>query len=362
MGMSTRIATVCRAGGLTLIASVPAQAQDVVPWSRTSADTVVSWRVSDVEGAPFQANLFLDWVGALRLTDRLTVVTRPVAWRSRGDEWHGRVAQLVVRYERPGAVGLRVDGGYLAQPVGLAALEIRADANPTVLPALSFDMSLPAFETGAPRLALPALTYPLGVQASLSGRRWDARVAVVDSSPMRARSPFIDGQPAAAPQAILGGGLAPRPGFRVGGWLASGPYATRDELTGADTDGRQARIGAVETEFSRGHWRLAAEVIAARLETTLGARTAVAWMAEGVHAVTPRWFAGGRLRSLEGPTRPASGRPGPMQRLLVGELTAGYRLSPDVTLRASALARQPYGRDAVSLGAATSVVWARRWF
>jgi hypothetical protein len=385
------------------IAPPTAQAGQPRGYWRATADAVLSSRVTAVEQAPTQLAFVVDSVCTIGLGEHVTLVARPLAWRSRGSEWTGRLVQLGVRYERAARLGLRVDAGFLAPPVGLAALELRADVNPTVRPALS-DQVLPAVDPAGPALSLYALTYPLGVQAAVSGPVWDARAALVDSSPLRTRMPFVSGGPARAPQWMAGGGVTPRAGLRVGGWWAHGPYARAEELGGTGRTDRRATLGGVETEYAFAHTRLAGEVIAARLETSAGRRTARGWMIEGTQTVTPRWFVAGRWRSTEAPrgataSTPADGSyagsracasecvadagkdayahetadPGPRlaisssptgspRRHTVGEATVGYRLSPALTVRAGLVGQRRYDERRWQPGGAISVVWSRRLF
>jgi hypothetical protein len=367
--------------------AIPVRAQEPAPWARLETDTVLSWRTVATEGADLQVTFLADSVSAVRLADGVTVVGRSVAWRSHGDEWRGRIAQMTLRYERSGRVGVRVEGGFLASPVGLAALEVRANANPTILAAMSSDQALPTFDAGVPRVSLYALTYPLGIQASFSSGPWDGRVAIVDSSPMRSRSPFLSDQPHAAAQLVAGGGLTPRPGLRFGGWWAQGVYARASEIGKPGGHDRSAMLGGLEMEYAFGHSRLAAEAVAASLDTTLGRQPAAGWMFEGMHALTPRWFAAGRLRIVQGPWRSSRhiaqfeeeyaancaagcadsdvlGAEYPMHvwHQSAGELTVGYRLSRELTLRGGIITKRAYGANRWQNSMASSLVWARRWF
>lgn len=334
-------------------------------YSRVGGDTVITFRTAAAEDTLPQLTFHADSMGTVRVAGRLTVLGRTIAWRNRTDsEWFGRLVQLTARYEASGRVGVRLEAGFLGQPVGLSAQQERADENRMVLPALGFDVALPSFDIGVPRLMLPAPTWPLGFQASVSGTRWDARAAIVDSSPLRSRTPLAPDQPAAAAQFLGGGGVSPRPGLRVGGWWSHGAYARRSEIAGARSD-RKATLGAIEADFAINHTRVTAEWMVGRLDTTTGPAYSKAWAIEGAQAVTPRWFVAGRVRHVAGPFRNL--RVSPSAALETrdyssGEATIGYRLSREVTLRASATTKQPFSVPGWSPGVATSIVWARRWF
>ena len=100
-----------------------------------------------------------------------------------------------LRYERPGAVGLRVDAGQFTSPIGLSILENRPDRNPVVSQHSTLYLPIPRYEAGTPTTFLLAASYPLGAKVTVSGARWDARAAVTDSSPIRGRPFFGDNKP-----------------------------------------------------------------------------------------------------------------------------------------------------------------------
>lgn len=355
-------------GGLALVWTSAAQlahGQDGL-WSRVGGDSVVTVRATASEGALPQSTIHFDSMGTVRVAGRLAVLGRTVAWRSRTDsEWFGRLVQLTARYEAAGRVGVRVEAGFLGQPVGLSAQQERASENPLVLPALPFDVGLPQFDRGVPRLMLPAPTWPLGLQVGVSGVHWDVRGALVDSSPLRSRTPLAPDQPAAAAQVVAGAGVTFRPGLRVGGWWQRGPYVKGRELAVAGANDRSATLGAIEGEYAIDHFRMTAEWMLASLETTGGTRRASAWTIEGSQTLSPRWFVAARARHIVAPFRNVRGAtPGPFESrdYASGEAAVGYRLSPEITFRASVTARQPYAQPGWFPGAATEVVWARRWF
>ena len=127
---------------------------------------------------------WFDLFGAVRIVDGLDVRVRPVVFR-RVVRRHVADADSTswrLRYERPGAVGLRVDVGQFTSPVGLSILENRPDRNPVVSPHSTLYLPIPRYENGTPTTFLLAASYPLGAKVTVSGARWDARAAVTDSS------------------------------------------------------------------------------------------------------------------------------------------------------------------------------------
>lgn len=363
--------------------SAPAGAQDVEQ-ARVGADVQAQVSLFAAEGAPPRLTLMLDHVSQTRLAGGLSIVARPMVFKQTGRDWQGRVAQLVVRHQTTGRVSLRVDGGYLAPPVGLASLEVRPAANPTIVGALPVNEPLPGLERGAPESHLYALTYPLGVQASLSTTRWDARVAVVDSSPLRRRMPFAEGGPEAAPQTVVGGGVTPRQGLRLGGWFSHGTWARASEVWDEPIRDRTATLAGVEGELSFGWTRIAAEYAGGTVGHATGREPTSLFMAEALQTLSPRWYAAGRIRATAassitgrlmagdadyggyGPVGPAVtpsdvvvyqyGR----YRRTSGELTVGYRLSPGLTLKAGYHGLRGFGSTAWQNRVATSIVWSRK--
>lgn len=311
--------------------------------------------------------LTIDSVSQTRLFGDVTVVARPLISKQTDGPWRARVIQLAARHERPGRIGLRVEGGFLAPVVGLTALEIRASSNPTIAPALPYSEYLPPVESGAPPIQPYARTYPLGGQVSLSTARWDARVAITDSSPLRQRMPFDRDAPPAAPQVVTGGGITPVMGLRFGGWYARGPWARASEIRTGPRRGRLATMGGVEGEISFGWTRIAAEYVHGRLDTAAGRQSVSFAMVEAVQTVSPRWYVAGRLRTAAGVPRTATWLTdgsalianGPVPRRTTGEITLGYRVSPDVTVRAGYYAIDGYTTAPVHR-AGLSLAWAWR--
>ena len=111
------------------------------------------------------------------------------------------------RYEHKGAVGLRIEGGLIPAPIGLANLTLRPQLNPTISQPSSLFQGLPPPEPFSPRVTLLGAIYPYGVSATVSGAKWDARAALIDVSPLRARRIF--------------GRTPTRPGSRTWWWAAA---------------------------------------------------------------------------------------------------------------------------------------------
>ncbi len=74
-----------------------------------------------------------------------------------------------------------------------------------------------------------ASTYPLGSVVTISGKRWDARAAVVNSAPTRSSVLGGDDQPRATAVFEAGAGITPRAGLRLGVSVSRGSYLTKSE-------------------------------------------------------------------------------------------------------------------------------------
>ena len=128
----------------------------------------------------------------------------------------------------PGAIGLRVDAGQFTSPIGLSLLENRPDKNPVVSQHSTLYLPIPRYEPGTPSTNLLAAAYPLGAKVTVSGAKWDARAAVIDSSPVRGRPFFGDNKPPRMANVVAGVGVTPYIGLRFGVAVGSGRLCRRE--------------------------------------------------------------------------------------------------------------------------------------
>lgn len=309
--------------------------------------------------------VWIDVFAAVRIADGLDVVARPVVTRRSFDgAWQKQMYQLGVRYERRAAtadgLGLRVEAGQMASPIGIGMLENRADLNPVVSQHSTYYLPLPRVDPEIPRAFLLAGAYPLGLQATVSARRWDARVATIDSSPVRGRSFWGSAATPRLLNLVVGAGVTPRTGVRLGGAVARGAYVSASEVAGAARGDRDATVVQVEGEWSFARTRLAGEWVRSVMETSRAdARVAGFWV-EGTQTLTPRVFVAGRADSQHFDYElPGSGEAA-RQRYERFESIVGVRLSPDVTLRVGHLVRKGYVVSHWDDQVIASMVWGRR--
>src|SRR4029079_11185199 len=96
-------------------------------------------------------------------------------------------------------------------PIGFAMLENRQDLNPLISQHSACYLPLPRnMDPEIPRTFLIAGTYPLGAQLTVAAHAWDARVALIDSSPVRGRGLLGSGQPPRMATWVGGLGVTPR--------------------------------------------------------------------------------------------------------------------------------------------------------
>ncbi len=289
----------------------------------------------------------------------LEAIVWPIAQRLNSGQWNRDLWIAALRYERPGPVGLRVDAGLIPSPVGLANVTIRRPhLNPTIAQPSSLFSALPPLELRAPRPNLLGAVYPFGTQVTVSGAAWDARAAVVDTSPLRRRRIFSRVNPPRFTNVVVGGGVTPFVGLRIGasvthgGWLGAG----ESPLVLAD---RNATIVTVETEFSFAYTSLAGEWVRDSIDTTLGTRVASGWFVQGQQTLAPRWFVAGRVERIASPlvlpTLVAD------QELSGVEEVIGYRVTPEVVLRVGHRARRGFGRPGYDHQGSVQLVWWKRW-
>jgi hypothetical protein len=343
---------------LLVLAGAPgASAQQARP-SALAIDTSAAVDESVDANGHFSTGVILDAVVSADVGRGFQAIVRPFAQRLSSGEWNRQIWIATLRYERSGPVGVRVDAGLIPSPIGLANLTLRPHLNPTISQPASLFTRLPPLEFRGPRTTLLGAVYPFGGQITVSGLRWDARAAAIDTSPLRTRRVFAHANPPRFANVVVGGGVTPIVGLRVGTSVTRGGWQRAGE-TPLITEDRDATIVTVESEFSFRYTKLTGEWVRDALETSSGDRIASGWFLQGQQTLAPRWFVAGRAERMSAPAVLATGVQ--QQRFYGVEETLGYRLTPDITVRASHRARRGFGRASYDHIAAVSVVWWRRW-
>jgi hypothetical protein len=296
-----------------------------------------------------------DVTGMVRVGPGTTVILRPWAWHRPDGTSTFQWYQLQVRYESRMRTPLRVDVGIITEPIGLNPLQFRADLNPTISPVPYYVIPLPRFEQTFEGLQPLTAGYPLGIVVSSSGRRWDARAGILDTTPARPGVELKDTPYARMPQFVAGGGVTLRPGLRVGGAIAHGGYR---EGT-ATTPPGAATVGNVEAEFTIDHTRLSGEWTGDRFTGATGTVIASSFYAQGMQTITPRLFAAARVTHVATPPTVGLAR---TTAWTAAEATGGYRVTPHVTVRAGWYGQQPYFADSWNHAGAVSIVLDGRWW
>jgi hypothetical protein len=338
MGASPRaLGLACLA--MVLAGAFPARAQS----PRVALDVVAAADGDVGSHVVREATGWFDVFAAVRLADNLHVRARPVVFRrSFNGTWTTQMYELALRYERPGAIGVRVEAGVFSSPVGLSILENRPDRNPVVSPHSTLYLPIPRYEAGTPTTFLLAASYPLGAKVTLSGAQWDARAAVTDSSPIRGRPFFGDDKPPQTANYMAGAGWTPYIGLRFGGAVSYGAYADETEVRDRSRGDRQAWLAQVEGEWSFAYTRIAGEFLWTRRELASNdGRVDGGWI-EVTQTLNPRVFVAARYddqwTDWVGVVDDRA-RHEPYRRL---ETAAGFRVTPDLTLRASYMTRKGY--------------------
>lgn len=349
-------------GALWLATAHPLVAQQARP-SVLAIDTTVGLdETIDFDGNG-QTGVIVDAVISAGLGRGFETIVWPIAQRLASGEWNKQIWMATLRYQRAGRIGFRVEGGLIPSPVGLATLALRSHLNPTIAQPSSLFSSLPALEVRGPRTNLLGAIYPFGAQATLSGARWDGRVAIIDTSPLRRRRIFAESNPPRFTNVVVGGGITPMVGFRIGASLTHGGWQRAGE-TPLVTEDRNATIFTAESELSFAYTKLSGEWVRDAIETSTGDRVASGWFVQGQQTLAPRWFVAGRIERISAPfVSPLLLFP-PLveqQRLVGSEEVLGFRLTPEITLRLGHRARRGFGRPTYDHQAAVSVVWWKRW-
>jgi hypothetical protein len=349
-----------------LVVAEPASAQSV---ARFSLESVVAADGADGENMSHRPQVVVDVSMAVRISNRWQAYVRPWFRLPRpstatapAPEWTKEIYQAGLRYERQGDLSTRIDLGYILSPIGLGVFDTRPGVNPTIGTHISYVSPMPAFDPTGPRVSAVSATYPLGAQVSLSTTRWDARAAVINSAPTRTYVLGADDNPRQTPVMVAGAGVTPTTGLRVGVSVAHGVYATREEIRTPVSRGRRMTMAGGEGEWAFGGTKVGAEILRTAFETTASQAIAYEWFVQGTHTLSPRWFVAARREGTSAPPLVKGLVIGTRPSVAAFEATAGFRVSPDVTLRSGYYGRRPYGvstwRDQVGV----SVVWARRWW
>jgi hypothetical protein len=364
MWSSSRVSAAVAIGvGLT---ATPAAAQSE---ARFVLDSVVSLDEFGGQNVSDRPQLIIDISLGVRLGDNWQLYARPWFRLPRPSSptapvppWDRELYQAGVRYEHSGPISTRVDAGYIVSPIGLGMLDSRASLNPTIAPHLSYLSTMPPFDPKVPRQLPVALSYPLGAQLTASTDRWDARAAVINSAPT---SIYILGgrtNPPQTPVFVAGAGVTPIVGLRFGVSMAHGDYATAAQVAGPSPTGRVVTMIGGEVEYAFDYTKLSAELMRSQFETLADPAVAYEWFVEGTQTLSPRWFVAGRQEGVSAPPLTSGIVVGQRTDLLTVEATAGYRVTPDITLRGGYYTRKFYGALTWDQQVAASVVWAHRWW
>ena len=348
--------------GAALLPDPAVSAQAFQP-GRLAIEAVAAMSTSsqDVDN-PF---VFLDLATTFRMSEQVDVIVRPYARRLPGGDWDALFYQAQIRYQP--APHLRVDAGIISSPLGLGTLELRQDLNPLVGSPFYYFGPLPGFNRPSDRVSLISGGYPIGAVLSTSGAWWDARAGVTDGTAARYRKIFARNNPEPAAQFIAGGGVTPAPGLRIGAGFAHGPYrqaSDNDYYALPETaviPKADATFFNLEAEYAFRYTKLTGEWIRDRFESSPEPAVSRGFYVQGTQTLTPRIFTASRFTRVNTPT--LSGTTRVRRTRTAFELSGGYRLSPEITLKAGYEGGRRYGAtDPWTNAAVVSVVWAKRWF
>jgi len=349
-----------------LVVPAALSAQSVARFSLESVVAVDEFGGENVSNRP---QVVIDASLAIRIGDRWQAVVRPWFRLPRPSpptapvpDWDTQIYQAGLRYERHGELSTRVDLGYILSPIGLGVFDTRPGTNPTIVPHVSYFTPLPVFDPTGPRVSAVAGTYPLGAQVSMSTTLWDARAAVINASPTRVYAVGAVTNPQQTPVFVAGGGVTPRTGLRLGASVAHGAYAAPEEIRVPVSHGRMMTMAGGEGEWAFAGTKVVGEIVRTAFDTIADRAIAYEWFVQGVQTLSPRWFAAARREGTSAPPLINGTVVGSRTTLDAFEATAGFRVSPDVTLRSSYTARRSFGASTWTDQVGVSLVWARRWW
>jgi hypothetical protein len=353
-------------GLAALLLPAPAAAQSPARFAVDSVLSIDTFRGQNVSNRP---QVIIDVSAGVRLGDHVQAYIRPWFRLPRPNtpsapvpDWSHELYQAGIRYERPGRLATRVDVGYNVSPIGLGIVDIRPSFNPVIGAHISYLSPMPSFDPAVPRVSAIAATYPLGGQVTVSSARWDARGAMISSTPTRI---YAVGRPTSPRQtsAFVGGaGITPVIGLRLGVSFARGDYATSEEVTGPTPSSRSVTMVGGEGEYAFGYTKISGEVVRSRFERSAGSAIAYEWFVQGLQTLSPRWFVAARHEATSAPPLVTAAITGNRSRMSIVEAAVGFRATTDVTLRSSYYTRKGYGASAWDRQIAVSAVWARKWW
>jgi len=332
------------------------------PAERVAVDSAVSISQWAGDNAATSPDIVIDFTAAFRIGHGWQAYLRP--WfrqpSTTPHTWDTTIYTAALQYQRSGRVSTRVDLGYIVSPIGIGMLDMRPDVNPTIMTHMAYVVPMPTFDAGVPASLPIASSYPLGGQATLSARRWDARAAVLTTPPNRRYVLYASApNPVPRPTIVVGGGVTPRTGLRFGVGYATGQYATADEVVAPAFTARSLHMLSAETEFAFGYTKISGEVTHDTLEIANGTTTATEWFVQGLQTLTPRWFTAARHERADAPASRFTA--GERSSLRMSEFTVGYRLTNEFTGRASLASKKTYYSLDADRQIGFSLVWARRW-
>jgi hypothetical protein len=349
-----------------LVVAQPVSAQSV---ARLSLESVVAVDEAGVENGSGRPQVVLDVSMAVRIGDHWQAyvrpwfrLPRPSSRTAPAPEWNKEIYQAGLRYERRGDLSTRIDVGYILSPIGLGVFDTRPGVNPTIGTHISYVSPMPVFDPTGPRVSAVSATYPLGAQVSLSTTMWDARAAVINSAPTRTYVLGAAANPRQTPVFVAGAGVTPTTGLRIGVSVAHGVYATREEIRTPASRGRRMTMAGGEGEWAFGGTKVGGEILRTAFETMANRATAYEWFVQGTQTLSPRWFVAARREGTSAPPLVTGIVIGTRPKVAAFEANAGFRVSPDVTLRGGYYARKSFGASTWRDQAGVSVVWARRWW
>jgi len=350
------------------IPAVPAAAQS--PYERFSLNTTAEIDVFHGDNVSSRPQIIIDIVATARLGNGWQAFFRPWFRQARptapgltAPPWDAQIYQASVRYERSAPVSTRVDLGFMPSPVGLGIFDVNPKQNPVIAAHSSYFTPMLPFDTGSARVPAIASTYPLAAVAMASTSRWDARVAVTNSAPVRISVAGVTANPHSTPVFEAGAGVTPVIGLRLGASFAHGAYLTASEFPPSlpQVD-RSVTLLGFEGEYAFRYTKLTTEVVHDTFATIGGDVDATTWFVEGTQSIAPRWSVSGRHEGTTSPVVATGIFFAAQPTMLANEATLGFRINRELLLKGSYYTRRPYGRVGDwDHQVALQLVWDRRW-
>jgi len=119
---------------------------------------------------------------------------------------------------------------------------------------------------------------------------------------------------------------------------------------------------SLEADYAFAYTKVSAEWTREQFEAGAQRNASASWFVQGMQTLSPRWFVAARYEGISAPPFGGEITGSPRLAYTNAEASAGYRVSPELTIRSSWFATRWYTSTGYDHQAGVSLVWSRRWW